>query len=237
MSHRRQTPWALALWLVSALQPLGAQPHPAGEPARIVAFSASASAEALQDWVSLTLAHQVEAADAAAVQRQLSQVLSQALERSRASAQAGQLEVSTGALQVSPRYASNGRISGWAGRAELILAGRDLAGLSTLAGKLEGMSVSQVRWSLSSALRLKTEDQVQAQAVQRFRAKAQTLTEQFGFKDYTLREIQVSEDASGRPIQPVMARSMASAEAGAVPLEAGRTSVNVTVSGTVQFKP
>lgn len=213
-------------------------PPAASEPARILGFSASASAEVLQDWVSLSLSHQVEAADAASVQRQLKQVLAKALERARGQAAAGQLEVSTGALQVSPRYDNSGRLSGWAGRAELILAGRDLAGISSLAGKVEGMAVSQVRWSLSTALRQQTEDQVQVQAVQRFRARAQALTEQFGFKEYTLRELQVSEDGAARPILP-MARSLSAsmADASPVPLEAARSTVSVTISGTVQFRP
>ena len=208
-------------------------------PERVVGFSASASAEVLQDWVSLSLAHQHEAADAAAVQRQLKQVLATALDRTRAPAAASQLELSTGALQVSPRYDQAGRMNGWTGRAELILAGRDLAAVSELAGKVPGMTVAQVRWSLSPALRQQTADQVQAQAVQRFRAKARALTEQFGFKDYTLREVQVSEDGAGRPVQPMMARAMSAsaADGAAVPLEAGRTTVSVSVTGTVQLRP
>ena len=208
-------------------------------PERVVGFSVSASAEVLQDWVSLSLAHQHEAADAAAVQRQLKQVLATALDRTRAPAAASQLELSTGALQVSPRYDQAGRMNGWTGRAELILAGRDLAAVSELAGKVPGMTVAQVRWSLSPALRQQTAEQVQAQAVQRFRAKARALTEQFGFKDYTLREVQVSEDGAGRPVQPMMARAMSAsaADGAAVPLEAGRTTVRVSVTGTGQLRP
>lgn len=228
-------PWILLGVFCQPVATLAAAPGP--EPARILAFSASASAEVLQDWVSLTLAHQVEAPDAATVQKQLTQVMNRALERARGVTAVGQREVSTGALQVSPRYANDGRMSGWTGRGELILAGRDLAGLATLAGQLSGLSVAQVQWSLSAALRQQTEEQVQAQAVQRFRAKASTLTEQFGFKAYALREIQVSEGGPGRPVQSLLARSMAMADAPTVPLEAGRTLVQVTVGGTVQFQP
>ena len=226
-----------AAW-ASALSPAPGE-SAARVPERVVGFSASASAEVLQDWVSLSLAHQVEAADAAAVQRQLKQVLATALDRTRAPAAASQLELSTGALQVSPRYDQAGRMNGWTGRAELILAGRDLAAVSELAGKVPGMTVAQVRWSLSPALRQQTEEQVQAQAVQRFRAKARALTEQFGFKDYTLREVQVSEDGAGRPVQALMARSMSAsaADGAAVPLEAGRSTVSVSVTGTVQLRP
>lgn len=223
----------------TALIPAPGQAQAPSAPERLVGFSASVSVEVLQDWVSLSLAYQVEAADAGAVQRQLKQVLATALERTRAPAAASQLELSTGLLQVSPRYDQVGRMNGWTGRAELILAGRDLAAVSTLAGKVPGMTVAQVRWSLSPALRQQTEEQVQAQAVQRFRAKAAALTEQFGFKDHTLREVQVSEDGGGRPVQPLMARALSAsaADSAAVPLEAGRTTVSVSVTGTVQLRP
>jgi predicted secreted protein len=226
-----------AVW-ASSLSPVPGEAA-ARAPERVVGFSASASLDVLQDWVSLSLTHQVVAADAAAVQRQLKQVLATALDRTRAPAAASQLELSTGALQVSPRYDQAGRMNGWTGHAELILAGRDLAAVSELAGKVPGMTVAQVRWSLSPALRQQTEEQVQAQAVKRFRAKARALTEQFGFKDYTLRDVQVSEDGAGRPVQPLMARAMlaSAADGAAVPLEAGRSTVSVSVMGTVQLRP
>lgn len=225
------------LWLL-ALPAWAAAPVPAAEPANLVSLTASASAEVVQDWVSVTVGVQREGSDAGAVQQQLSRVLSPALQAARAQAQPAELEVATGAFQVLPRYGQEGRIASWQGRAELVLSGRDLARVSALATRLEGMTVLQVRWSLSAALRQRTEDEVQAQAVQRFRARAQALAAQFGFASHQLREVQVGAADTGMPVQPLMARaSAAAAPAAPLPLEAARTTVGVTVSGTVQLKP
>lgn len=207
------------------------------EASRLVQLSASASQEAVQDQVELVLAVQQDGAEAAAVQRRLQQVLGPALERARAEVSPGQVEVSTGNFQVNPRYDNEGRIRGWVGRAELMLSGRDLARLSALAGQLSGLQVTQVRWSLSPALRQATQEKVQAQAVQRFRAKAQALAQQFGFREYLLREVQVSDDDAPRAPYPVAARAALAMDAQPVPLEAGRGNVSVTVSGKVQLLP
>lgn len=230
----------LCLWGPGAqateLPPTGREARPA---ANLMSLSASASLEPLHDRVELVLAAQQEGPDAAALQRALAQVLGQALERARPETSPGQVELSTGPFQVQPRHDNEGRIRGWFGRAELVLAGQDLARLSALAGKLAGLQLTQVRWGLSPALRQATQAQAQALAVQRFRAKAQSLAQQFGFRDYTLREVQVSDGDEPRPVSPMMPRAMAGIAAMdmAVPLQAGRGSVSVTVSGSVLLQP
>lgn len=231
----------LLLGLAAALSARAADTNTAlrGEASNIAGLAASASAEVVQDWVSLTLAVQRDGSDPAAVQAHLKKVLAQALQRARTEVVPRALEVSTGAFYVSPRYANDGRPTGWVGRAELVLAGSDVGKLSSLAGRLEGLQLTQTRWSLSPALRQRTEDEVQAQAVERFKARAQALAQQFGFSGYQLREVQIGPEDASPPVRPVFARAMSvtSAESMPVPLEAGSSVVGITVNGRVQFKP
>ena len=82
------------------------------------------------------------------------------------------------------------------------------------------------------------ETEVQAQAIERFRARALEIARGFGFAGYTLGEIQVGNQELGvmpRPRLMAMAPGVAMAEA-PVPVEAGKTAVSVTVSGTVHLK-
>ena len=51
--------------------------------------------------------------------------LEQALQKARAAAKPGEVEVSTGAFNVTPRYGRDGVVQGWQGTAELLLQGRD----------------------------------------------------------------------------------------------------------------
>lgn len=224
----------LCLGLVVSASAWSADARPLMDSASL---SASAMAEVVQDRAALVVFVQREGSDAAAVQAQLSKVLTPALNQARAAA-GRDVEVGTGAFSVWPRYGNDGRIQQWEGRAELLLSGRDIGVLSSLAGQLKGMALAQVRWSVSPALRQRIEDEVQAQAVERFRAKAQALARQFGYNSYQLQQVQVSGDDPGGPIRPVFAaRAMAANAAPPVPLEAGTASVGITVQGTVQFKP
>lgn len=208
-------------------------------PQNVAQLSASALVEVAQDWLSLSLTTTREAPDASTVQNQLKTALDAALTQARAAAQPGQMEVRTGNFSLFPRYGRDGRISAWQGSAELVLEGRDFARISALAGKVSTLTVGNVAFSLSREARVKLESEVQAMAIERFRQKASDVAKAFGFAGYTLREVSVSAaDGSSMPPRPRMlatAKSIDSAEA-ALPVEAGKSSVSVSVSGAIQMR-
>jgi predicted secreted protein len=208
-------------------------------PVNVVSLSASGLVEAPQDWLTIRLGTVREGPDAATVQAQLKTALDAALATARAAAQPGQVEVRTGAFGLYPRHGRDGRIQGWQGTAELILEGRDTARLGTLAGRLSTLAVQQTAFSLSREARRRLESEVQAQAIERFKARAGEVAQAFGFGGYTLREVTISS-ADEAP-RPVMARALALEAKAAMadaplPLEAGTASVSVTVSGAVQLR-
>jgi len=191
------------------------------------------------DYLTITLAATREAPDAATVQTQLKTALDAALAQARGAVQGDQLEVQTGAFSLSPRYDRNGKISTWQGRSELVIQGRDFGRISTLAGQIQGLAIADVAFSLSRDGRQKVEQQVQGQAIERFKAKAGDVAKGFGFSQYSLREISVNTEGDGgyvpRPRMMAMAAS-AKMEDAAVPVEAGKATVTVTVSGSIQLQ-
>lgn len=202
----------------------------------LVSFGTSAQLEVVQDLLGITLAVTREGSDAAAVQAQLKQVLDAALTEARRAAQPGAMEVRTGNFSLYPRHAKDGRISGWQGQAELVLEGKDTQRVATTAGRLAGMNVTSVGYSVSRELAEKHEAGVTAQAIERFRMRAAELAKQFGFSGYTLGEVSVqSGQQDGNP-RPVMYRAqkaeMAMADA-PVPVEPGKGLISATVSGNV----
>jgi predicted secreted protein len=90
-------------------------------------------------------------------------------------------------------------------------------------------------WRGSAQMQVEGRD---TQGIASFRARAEAMSRQFGFAGYTVREVQVG---SGGP-QPYAAAPMLRAQAAmaapdvALPTEAGKTTVSVTVSGTVQMQ-
>jgi predicted secreted protein len=204
-----------------------------------VSLAASASTEVQQDHLAITLVATREGGDAQAVQVQLKSVLDAALAEARAQAQPGRFEVRTGGFSLYPRYGKDGRINGWQGRAELVLEGRDLPRISATAGRITGMTVANVASSLSRDERQRVEAALQAEAIERFRARAADIARSFGFGGFVLREVtvQTSDGERPSPVSRVAAMAAYAESADApVPVAAGRTTVTVSVSGTVQLR-
>ncbi len=213
-------------------------------PQNVVTLSAEASREVPQDLLAITLAATREGSDAATVQNQLRQVLDTALTEARKSVRPDLLELRTGAFSIQPRYVAKpgggSLISGWLGRAELVIEGSDTAAISQLAGRLSGLQVARVAFSLSREAREKVEAEVAAVAIGRFKARAESYAQQFGFGSYSLREVAVGGAESGGPQQPMFRATMAMAGRAAdesQPVEAGKTTVSVSVSGSIQLSP
>lgn len=214
-----------------------AQGLPYPSPQNVLQLSASGSVEVQQDLLSLSLTTTREGTDANAVQGQLKAALDAALVEARKAAVPGQLDVRTGNFSLHPRYTQGGRISGWNGTAELVLEGRDFGRITQTAAKIQSMTLGGVSFGLSREQRAKVETEAQTIAIERFKAKAADLAKGFGFTGYSLREVSVNANDQGfpRPVRMAMEAKAASADS-ALQVEAGKSTVMVTVSGSVQLK-
>ncbi|MBK8768267.1 MAG: SIMPL domain-containing protein [Burkholderiaceae bacterium] len=213
-------------------------------PQNVLNLGVAASREVVQDTLAITLAVSREGADASALQSDLRQILDTALTQARRAARTGYVDVRTGTFSINPRYVSRpggaSAQSGWQGRAELVLEGTDTGAISQLAGRLTGLTVARVAFSLSREARERVETEVEADAIGRFKARADSYARQFGFAGYSLREVSVAAgDSVAVPMQAVRAARM-SVAGGAdefQPVEPGKTTVSVTVSGSIQLLP
>jgi predicted secreted protein len=223
--------------------PAFAQTQPA--PLGVVGLTASASTEVIKDLLNVTLTTTREGQDAAAVQAQLKQALDAALAEARKAARPGQVEVQTGNFSLYPRYApaksaspgQQGGIVGWHGTAELVIEGRDMPAIGQLTGRITTMTIARVAYGLSREQREKAEADVAAQAIARYRAQAADYARQFGYTGYVLREVNVngSEPVPFSPAPMMRAKAMSAAADEALPVEAGKAAVTVSVNGTVQL--
>lgn len=214
-----------------------AQTMPA--PQNVVQLTANGSVEVQQDWLTLSMNSVKEGPDAGSVQTQLKQALDAALTEAKKSAAPSQMDVRTGNFSLYPRYARDGKISNWQGTAELVLEGRDFARISTTAGKIQTLNMGNVVFGLSKEQRAKVEGQAQSIAIENFKLKAADIARGFGFTGYTLREVSVNANdiGGGIPRPRLMAMEAKSSSADApVPVEPGKSTVLVTVSGQVQLK-
>ena len=207
-------------------------------PQNIINLQSNGVVEVQQDLLSISMNTTRDGADAGAVQTQLKTALDAALAEAKKAAQAGQLDVRTGNFQLYPRYGRDGKITGWQGSTELVLEGRDFARISATAGKIQSLTLGNVSFGLSREARAKVESEAQSIAIERFKSKASEIAKSFGFAAYTLREVSVNANDQGytpRPRMMAMEAKMSSADS-AVPVEAGKSNVVVSVSGSVQLK-
>lgn len=239
---RRQWPWPpqqrgalLSLCAALAGVPLLAAadtPPPQG----VINLEASASTEVPKDWLSVTLSTQREGSEAGPVQTALKQALDAALQEAKRVAKPGQVEVQTGNFSLSPRYTAKGQTNGWQGSAELVIEGHDMAAIAQLTGRITSLGIARVGYGLSREQRVKAEADVTAQAVGNFRDRAAEASKLFGYGSYVIREVTLGSNETA-PIMPAMRGKAMSAMASdqALPVEAGRATVTVTISGSVQM--
>jgi predicted secreted protein len=203
----------------------------------VAQLSASAAVEVQQDLLSIAMTSTRDGGDAAVVQTQLKSALEAALAEARKTAQPGLMDVRTGNFSLYPRYGKDGKINGWQGSTEMVLEGRDFARITAAAGKVQTLNLGNVSFGLSREARARVEGDAQAQAIERFKAKAGEIARGFGFSSYTLREVAINTNDQG-PVRPrMMAMEAKSAMSdSAIPVEAGKSTVLVNVSGSVQMK-
>jgi predicted secreted protein len=231
---KKLSKWIVAGALCAGAGMASAQTMP--EPANVLQLSSAGTVEVTQDLLVMTLVATREGSDASAVQAQLQQVLDAALNTARRQAQPGQLDVRTGSFAIYPRSNKDGKITGWQGRAELVLQGRDFDRITRTAAQINGMPVGQTGFALSREAREKVEGQAQTEAIQSFQAKAKALAQAFGFERYSVREVNVnSNDMGFSPRVAMMSKGAMAADAAPIPVEAGKSQVVVNVSGSVQM--
>ncbi len=249
LGFKRRAPGRCAVSLVAAVSLAAASLSAlaAGSPSEIanafapqgvVSLSSSASIEITKDLLNITFNTTREGNDAASVQSQLKQALDAALAEAKKVARPGQLEVQTGNFSLSPRYTNKGVVSGWQGSAELIVEGRDMQAIGQLSGRITTLTINRVGYGLSRELREKSEGEVSAQAIARYRAKAADYAKQFGYSGYAIREVNVASNEQSPMPRPMMMQARAAAAPApddALPVEPGKGTVTVSVNGTVQM--
>ncbi|MGM9480983.1 SIMPL domain-containing protein [Roseateles sp. NT4] len=225
-----------ALVLSSLALALSAHAANDGPPRERLSLAASASAEVTRDVLGIAFSTTRDGPEAAGVQTALKQALDAALAEARKVAKPGQVDVQTGSFSLYPRNdPRTGKINGWQGSAELLVEGRDAAAIAQLAGRISTLGIARVGYSLSREAREKAEGDITAQAISRYRAKAAEYAKQFGYGSYVIGEVSInSEEAGPRPVMGLMRMKAAGGDE-ALPTEAGKATVTVNVSGSVQL--
>jgi predicted secreted protein len=233
--------FTLAFALASTVQAQGAEKQGAEkmrEPQNIVTLDATVQTQIVPDMAVIVMAVERNAADPTAVTSEINQIIAAGLKEAKATAG---VIASTGAFNTQPRWDNKGQRTGWTVRAELMLRGKDFGVLGKLAGKLSGtMQIANNFFEVSPELKQAEEEKLIEQGLGAFQSKARAASKSLGFTAFTLREVHLGSatvGGEGRP-RPMMMQSAKTMSDSAAPmsLEAGPTTLSLTVNGSVQMR-
>lgn len=198
----------------------------------VIDLSAEASRAAANDMARATA--YVEAGDAAPAElaKRVNGAIAAALQTAK---NYPAVKTRSGATHTYPNYGKDGRITGWRMRSELLLESGDMAALSELIGKFQAnLAVGNLMLMPAPETRRKAEDDAMLDAIAVFQAKAKLAAGALD-KPYRVRRLSIAQ-VGQPPVIPIMRSArMAAAEAAPAPIEAGESSVSVTVSGQIEL--
>lgn len=185
------------------------------------------------DRMQAVLSVTAEDADAARLADQINRTMDWAVKTAKT--RRG-IEVHSGNYRTYPVY-SKDKIQRWRAAQELILEGMDFATLSSLTGQLqERLQVASINFTVSPARRAAVEDELIAQALDAFKQRAELVRKRLAAKGYRIVDAAINT-GGGQPA-PIMLRAAAMETSSIAPpaVEAGTSTLSVTVSGVIELQ-
>jgi len=219
----------LALTAMVSFAQAGEEPFP------VATIQASASKEVLQDEVRVVMAAQVTADSAAEVNRLLSQALSEARQ---GLVLTDSVQLSTGRFSAFPSYDKQGKVTGWAGNASVVIDSQDLESVAAVIEHMgKTLAISSIQFSLSEPARQASEKALMQDLAEEFKVRAQLAAQAFGFKGYDVIALDFTRaDMGSGPVMRMASAPMMADAGPSVSLEPSMTAVEVNVLGRIRLR-
>jgi predicted secreted protein len=217
-------------FLLAAVSAAAAEPPPRYN---TVELQAEAQREVQNDLLNASLFVELNDPSPAALANAINKGVNEAL---RIAKDYKGIRVRSGNNQTYPVYAKGDVLQGWRGRAEIRIESKDFEAASGLIGKLQaGMQLGNMTFSVSPEARRATENELIAEAIGAFKARAEIVKAALAGRGYKLQRLNVANGYNAPQPHLAMARMAVSAQEAAAPnLEAGVSLVTVTANGAIE---
>jgi len=227
---------AAVLWMTAAATAGAAAAQDALVPQPVVSVTASATAPLPNDRMQAWLRVEVDNPDPVAAANEVNTRMAKAIAHAKA---VKGVDASTTAY-TSYQFTERNQPAKWRVSQTLALDSGDFGALSALVSRIQsedGLVLSGMSFSVSTAARRTAEDALTQQAIKSWQARAQAAAQGFGAPSWRTGRINIQAGDVARP-QPYMRAAAAGAMAAApVAAEAGNSDITVTVSGEVILEP
>lgn len=183
------------------------------------------------DRMTAMLGVNAEDEDPAELAKRVNEAMGWALERAKDSAG---IEVRTGGYRTHP-VQDRAKIRRWRARQDLILESADFVALGELIGALQTrLQMHSVNFSVSADQRRAVEDELVAEALAAYRARAEIVRRSLEASEYEIHELSIKTGGHAPP--PVPLRAAAMAESVAPALKGGSSTLTVTAAGRIRLR-
>ena len=219
------------LALATALWAGGVHAEDSNEAGRRVRFSVESTREVENDWIRAVVGITAEDADAAALADSVNRSMAWALEQARAESA---VTAKSGSYQTHPVH-EKGRLRRWRASQTLILEGGESEAMTRLVGALqERLQLHSFGFEVSRELRARVEEELVAEALAAFRARAEQVRLALGAKGYAIDEISIgTRGGSPPPMRFAQMEGRVRAAAAPPAVEGGSSRVIVTANGAI----
>ena len=200
----------------------------------LVELQAEAQRELPNDTLNASLYVELNDADPAALADKVNKITNESL---RAARRFDRVRLTSGNNHTYPVYDKGRVLQGWRARAELKLESKDFAAASRLIGELQAkLQLANTSFSVSPEARRLATDELIAEAIAAFRARAEVVRASLAGRGYKIRRLNLGTGYRVPAPRFAAARALsAAAPAVAAPeFESGVSTVTVTASGTIE---
>jgi predicted secreted protein len=206
----------------------------APDPMNRVTFQVESSRDVANDWIRAVVGITDEDVDSARLADRINATMNRALAAAKA---APAVRVKSGGYATHPVH-QDGKLRRWRASHDLVLESADVDAVTALVGKLQSeLQLRSIGFSISPERRRATEDELIADALTAFKARAEIVRENLGASHYEIVQISINAQG-GQPVRPVRmeARAMSAAKVAPPALEGGSSLLSVHVSGTIELE-
>ena len=198
------------------------------EPRNRVRFHAESTREVPNDWIQAVVSTSDEDVDPAALADRINRAMAWALEQARAESQ---VDAKSGGYRTSPVH-EKGKLRRWRASQDLELSGGDSAAMTALLGRLQSrLLLRSFQFSVSHETRARVEQELIAEALDAFQARAELVRKSLDAHGYAIDDISVSFGGG----LPAGVRNISLATTSVTPpeVESGNSRLTATVSGSI----
>ena len=200
-----------------------------------VTFQITEQQQVNNDEISVTMAIERDNQDATELADEVNQLMKSALATVH---KFPTISSDSSDYSIRPIYSRDKHLDHWRGSSTVLLKSNNMKDMSALVQKLqETMTIKSTRYGVSTARNEEIESEMLQSAMKKFHARADLITKGLGFKKYRLVNININNSGNiPRPVYAMASAKLNSSEIAAPSFEAGKSTLNIIISGTIEME-